>query len=199
MDNALWVSMDVRAFGEVVTGQASVRTSIESEHAFQTYKEVRGNKEVAVRHPHPNMDEDTWAKLCDMFANPKYEEIFPSVTSEIGPAELYATSHKQKNEDWLSDVAKDNHMRELQEQAISDGRSNTDIDILHQVLCPKPSYVRELGRAVKPPRTSGSSSTSVARQLREAQLEIDRLKAEWEAEVEQMRIEREAEIGVHVS
>ncbi|KAB1220445.1 hypothetical protein CJ030_MR3G009905 [Morella rubra] len=127
------------------------------------------------------MDEDTWAKLCDMFADPKYEEkckvntknrkgltvfhtvgtrtfaryrkvleISPSVTSEIGPAELYAASHKRKNGDWLSDVAKDNHekMRELQEQAISDGRSYTDIDILHQVLGPKPGYVRGLGRAV---------------------------------------------------
>ncbi|KAB1227855.1 hypothetical protein CJ030_MR1G012655 [Morella rubra] len=159
-------------------------------------KKGGGNKEVAVRHPHPDMDEDTWTKLCDMFADPKYEETSPSVTSEIGPAELYAASHKRKNGDWLSDVAKDNHekMRELQEQAISDGRSYTDIDILHQVLGPKPSYVRGLGRAVKPPRTSGSSSTNVARQLREAQLEIDRLKAEREAEVEQMRIEREAEM-----
>ncbi|KAB1213451.1 hypothetical protein CJ030_MR5G003475 [Morella rubra] len=81
------------------------------------------------------------------------------------------------------------NMRELQVQAISDGRSYTDIDILHQVLSPKPGYVRGLGRVVKTPRTSGSSSTSVARQLREAQLEIDRLKVEWEAEVEQMRIE----------
>ncbi|KAB1219843.1 hypothetical protein CJ030_MR3G009485 [Morella rubra] len=68
-------------------------------------------------------------------------------------------------------------MRELQEQAISDGRSYNDIDILHQVLGPKLGYVRGLGRAVKPPRSSGSTSTSVARQLREAQLEIDRLKA----------------------
>ncbi|KAB1212709.1 hypothetical protein CJ030_MR5G009751 [Morella rubra] len=54
------------------------------------------------------MDEDTWAKLCDMFADPKYEE----------------------------------KMRELQEQAISDGRSYNDIDILHQVLGPKLGYVR---------------------------------------------------------
>ncbi|KAB1222622.1 hypothetical protein CJ030_MR2G003643 [Morella rubra] len=163
-------------------------------------KKGGGNKEVAIRHPHPDMDEDTWAKLCDMFADPKYEKglddfphsgykdvcsisksvgNFPSVTSEIGPAELYAASHKRKNGDWLSDVAKDNHekMRELQEQAISDGRSYNDIDILHQVLGPKPGYVRGLGRAVKPPRSSGFTSTSVARQLREAQLEIDRLKA----------------------
>ena len=36
-------------------------------------------------------------------------------------------------------------MRELQEQAISDGRSYIDIDILHQVLGPKPGYVRGLG------------------------------------------------------
>ncbi|KAB1206280.1 hypothetical protein CJ030_MR7G011773 [Morella rubra] len=87
------------------------------------------------------MDEDTYAKLCDMFADPKYKEkckvntknrkgltvfytvgtrlfaqyrkvleIFPSVTSEIGPVELYAASHKRKNGDWLSDVAKDNHL-----------------------------------------------------------------------------------------
>ncbi|KAB1226728.1 hypothetical protein CJ030_MR1G007959 [Morella rubra] len=93
-------------------------------------KKGGGNKEVAIRHPHPDMDEDTWAKLCDMFADPKYEKglddfpnsgykdvcsisksvgNFPSVTSEIGPAELYAASHKRKNGDWLSDVAKDNH------------------------------------------------------------------------------------------
>jgi hypothetical protein len=85
-------------------------------------------------------------------------------------------------------------MKELQEQAISDGRSYTDIHILHQVLGPKPGYVRGLGRAVKPPRSSGSSSTSVVRQLREAQLEIDRLKEEREAEVEQMRIERQQEM-----
>ncbi|KAB1200618.1 hypothetical protein CJ030_MR0G006840 [Morella rubra] len=96
---------------------------------------------------------------------------FPSVTSEIGPAELYAASHKRKNRDWFFDVTKDNH-----------------------VLGPKPGYVRGLGRAVKPPRSSGSTSTSVARQLREAQLEIDRLKAKREAEIEQMRIEREAEM-----
>ncbi|KAB1205876.1 hypothetical protein CJ030_MR7G027939 [Morella rubra] len=68
-------------------------------------------------------------------------------------------------------------MRELQEQAISDERSYNNIDILHQVLSPKPGYVKGLGRAVKPPRSLGSTSTSVARQLREAQLEIDRLKA----------------------
>ncbi|KAB1216204.1 hypothetical protein CJ030_MR4G029063 [Morella rubra] len=36
-------------------------------------------------------------------------ETFPFVTSEIGPAELYAASHKRKNGDWLSDVAKKNH------------------------------------------------------------------------------------------
>ncbi|KAB1201750.1 hypothetical protein CJ030_MR8G008983 [Morella rubra] len=80
-----------------------------------------------------------------------------------------------------ADVVKD---EELQEQAISDGRSYNDIDILHQVLGPKPGYVRGLGRAVKPPRSSGLTSTSVARQLREAQLEIDRLKAKQEAEIE---------------
>ncbi|KAB1225377.1 hypothetical protein CJ030_MR1G015683 [Morella rubra] len=91
-------------------------------------------------------------------------------------------------------VAYAEKMRELQEQTISDGRSYTDIDILHQVLGPKPSYMRGLGRAVKPPRSSGSSSTRVARQLRKAQLEIDRLKAEREVEVEQMRIEQEAEM-----
>ncbi|KAB1210318.1 hypothetical protein CJ030_MR6G024175 [Morella rubra] len=33
-----------------------------------------------------------------------------SVTSEMGPAELYVASHKRKNGDWLSDVAKDNHV-----------------------------------------------------------------------------------------
>ncbi|KAB1227804.1 Transmembrane protein 56-B [Morella rubra] len=160
----LWVSVGVRAFGEVVSGQAW------SEVPLSGYKDV--------------------CSISKSVGN------FPSVTSEIGPAELYAASHKRKNGDWLSDVAKDNHekMRELQEQAISDGRSYTDIDILHQVLGPKPGYVRGLGRAVKPPRTSGSSSTSVARQLREAQLEIDRLKAEREAKVEHMRIEREAEM-----
>ncbi|KAB1202989.1 hypothetical protein CJ030_MR8G024590 [Morella rubra] len=78
----------------------------------------------------------------------KVLEIFPSVILEIGPTKLYAASHKRKNGDWLSDVAKDNHVRkdeELQEQAISDGRSYTDIDILHQVLGPKPGYVRGLG------------------------------------------------------
>ncbi|KAB1212612.1 hypothetical protein CJ030_MR5G022579 [Morella rubra] len=81
---------------------------------------------------------------------------FPLCNFRDWPAELYAASHKRKNGDWLSDVAKDNHekMRELQEQAILDGRSYTDIDILHQVLGPKPGYVRGLGRAVKPPRTS---------------------------------------------
>ncbi|KAB1227796.1 hypothetical protein CJ030_MR1G017588 [Morella rubra] len=169
----LWVSVGVRAFGEVVSGQAPVRSSIE--------KGLDG-------FPHSG-----YKDVCSIS---KSVGNFPSVTSEIGPAELYAASHKRKNGDWLSDVAKDNHekMRELQEQAISDGRSYTDIDILHQVLGPKPGYVRGLGRAVKPPRTSGSSSTSVVRQLREAQLEIDRFKMEREAEVEHMRIEREAEM-----
>ncbi|KAB1209333.1 hypothetical protein CJ030_MR6G016564 [Morella rubra] len=101
-----------------------------------------------------------------------YEDVCSILkTVDIGFVELYAASHKRKNGDWLSDVAKDNH-----------------------VLGPKPGYVRGLGRAMKPPRTSGSSSTNVARQLREAQLEIDRLKAEREAEVEQMRIERDAEM-----
>ncbi|KAB1199518.1 hypothetical protein CJ030_MR0G021687 [Morella rubra] len=191
------------------------------------YKKKGGeNKEVAIQHPHPDMDEDTRAKLCDIFADPKYEEkckvntenrkgltIFhtagtrtfaryrkvletsPSVTSEIG--QLNCMLHPTREKwDWLSDVAKDNHekMRELQEQAISDGRSYNDIDILHQVLGPKPNYVSGLGRAVKPPRSAGSTSTSVARQLRKAQLEIDRLKAEQEAKIEQIRIKREAEI-----
>ncbi|KAB1219963.1 hypothetical protein CJ030_MR3G022803 [Morella rubra] len=118
----LWVSVGVRAFGEVVSGQAPVRSSIE--------KGLDGFPHSGTR----------------MFARyRKVLEISPSVTSEIGPAELYAASHKRKNGDWLSDVAKDNHMRELQEQAISDGRSYTDIDILHQVLGPKPGYVRGLG------------------------------------------------------
>ncbi|KAB1212233.1 hypothetical protein CJ030_MR5G025001 [Morella rubra] len=168
----LWVSVGVRAFGEVVSGQAPVRSSIEN-MLFELIK-VGGNKEVVVvRHPHPDMDEDTWAKFvtCLLIQNMSgYEDVcsisksvgnFPSVTSEIGPAELYAASHKRKNGDWLSDVAKDNHvnllvgvvlvldcaekMRELQEQAISDGRSYTDIDILHQVLGPKPGYVRGWG------------------------------------------------------
>ncbi|KAB1199365.1 hypothetical protein CJ030_MR0G025139 [Morella rubra] len=237
-------------------------------------KKGGGNKEVVVQHPHPDMDEDTWQNCatCLLIQNIRYIKglkIFhtagtrtfaryrkvlensPSVTSDIGFAELYAASHKRKNGTgclmllrtiisvgwWLcwylivllvvlsklleyfvacvgsymtflySGIVPTiavmlpdllqlslEKMRELQEQAISDGRSYTDIDILHQVLGPKPGYVRGLGRAVKPPRTSGSSSTSVARQLREAQLEIDRLKAEREAEVEQMRIEWEAEM-----
>ncbi|KAB1205692.1 hypothetical protein CJ030_MR7G017864 [Morella rubra] len=167
-------------------------------------KKGGGNKEVAIRHPI-----QTWMKIlgrncvtCLLIQNmrkgltifhtagtrtfARYRKVLetsPSVTSEIGLAELYAASHKRKNGDWLSDVAKDNHlyeflysgivptiavilldlqrlslekMRELQEQAISDGRSYNDIDILHQVLGPKPGYVRGLGRAVKPPRSSGS-------------------------------------------
>ncbi|KAB1215829.1 hypothetical protein CJ030_MR4G010949 [Morella rubra] len=143
-------------------------------------KKGGGNKEVAIRHPHPDMDEDTWAKLCDMFADPKYEEkckvntenrkgltifhtagtrTFARYRKVLRLGQLNCMLHPTREKwDWLSDVAKDNHekMRELQEQAISDGRSYNDIDILHQVLGPKPGYVRGLGRAVKPPRSSGS-------------------------------------------
>ncbi|KAB1227801.1 hypothetical protein CJ030_MR1G017583 [Morella rubra] len=146
----LWVSLGVRAFGEVVSGQALVRSSIEEKYKVNT----KNRKGLTVFH----------TVGTRMFARyRKVLEISPSVTLEIGPAELYAASHKRKNGDWLSDVTKDNHMKELQEQAISDGRSYTDIDILHQVLGPKLGYVRGLGQSVKPPRTSGSSSTSVVR------------------------------------
>ncbi|KAB1213114.1 hypothetical protein CJ030_MR5G015898 [Morella rubra] len=142
-------------------------------------KKGGGNKEVAIRHPHPNMDEDTWVKLCDMFADPKYEEKCKVNTENRKGLTIFHTAGTRTFARYRKVLEK---MRELQEQAISDGRSYNDIDILHQVLGPKPGYVRGLGRAVKPSRSSGSTSTSVARQLREAQMEIDRLKAKREAE-----------------
>ncbi|KAB1225373.1 hypothetical protein CJ030_MR1G015687 [Morella rubra] len=167
-------------------------------------KKGGGNKEVVVQHPHPDMDEDT--KKCKvntenrkglkvfhtadtrMFARyQKVLETSPSVTLEIGLAELYAASHKRKMGTGCLMLLKQSceytyidpfgivptmavmlpdllqlsleKMRELQEQAISDGRSYTDIDILHQVLGPKPGYVRGLGRAVKPLRSSAPHSS----------------------------------------
>ncbi|KAB1212029.1 hypothetical protein CJ030_MR5G017885 [Morella rubra] len=78
---------------------------------------------------------------------------------EVGPADLYAASHKRKNGEWICDAARMNFekMMEVEAQATMEGRTLTDVEVFTQVLGEK-------------------------RGLTETQLELEQIRADREKE-----------------
>ncbi|KAB1199252.1 hypothetical protein CJ030_MR0G025676 [Morella rubra] len=95
-------------------------------------------KEEALKNPHEQVEPEMWTKLCNIFADPRYE------IDEVGPADLYAASHKRKNGEWICDAARMNFekMMEVEAQATMEGRTLTDVEVFTQVLGEKQGYVR---------------------------------------------------------
>ncbi|KAB1226496.1 hypothetical protein CJ030_MR1G014078 [Morella rubra] len=161
------------------------------------------------------VEPEMWTKLCNIFADPRYEgkseinrrnrskltvyhttgtksfarkrhELLGAVhIDEVGPADLYAASHKRKNGEWICDAARMNFekMMEVEAQATMEGRTLTDVEVFTQVLGEKRGYVRGLGDSVRPVSTScSSSSADMARRLTETQLELEQIRADREKE-----------------
>ncbi|KAB1226514.1 hypothetical protein CJ030_MR1G018144 [Morella rubra] len=172
-------------------------------------------KEEALKNPHEQVEPKMWTKLCNIFADPRYEgkseinrrnrskltvyhttgtksfarkrhELLGAVhIDEVGPADLYAASHKRKNGEWICDAARMNFekMMEVAAQATMEGRTLTDVEVFTQVLGEKRGYVRGLGDSVRPVSTScSSSSADMARRLMETQLELEQIRADREKE-----------------
>ncbi|KAB1223860.1 hypothetical protein CJ030_MR2G000490 [Morella rubra] len=117
-------------------------------------------KEEALKNPHEQVEPEMWTKLCNIFADPRYEgkseinrrnrskltvyhttgtksfarkrhELLGAVhIDEVGPADLYAASHKRKNGEWICDAARMNFekMMEVTAQAIMEGRMLTNVE-----------------------------------------------------------------------
>ncbi|KAB1202519.1 hypothetical protein CJ030_MR8G022034 [Morella rubra] len=119
------------------------------------------------------------------FARKRHELLGAVQIDEVGPADLYAASHKRKNGEWICDAARMNFekMMEVEAQATMEGRTLTDVEVFTQVLGEKRGYVRGLGDSVRPVSTScSSSSADMARRLTETQLELEQIRADREKE-----------------
>ncbi|KAB1211691.1 hypothetical protein CJ030_MR6G022459 [Morella rubra] len=119
------------------------------------------------------------------FARKRHELLGAVQIDEVGPADLYAASHKRKNGEWICDAARMNFekMMEVEAQATMEGRTLTDVEVFTQVLGEKRGYVRGLGDSVWPVSTScSSSSADMARRLTETQLELEQIRADREKE-----------------
>ncbi|KAB1216076.1 hypothetical protein CJ030_MR4G026978 [Morella rubra] len=119
------------------------------------------------------------------FARKRHELLGAVHIDEVGPADLYAASHKRKNGEWICDAARMNFekMMEVEAQATMEGRTLTDVEVFTQVLGEKRGYVRGLGDSVRPVSTScSSSSADMARRLTETQLELEQIRADREKE-----------------
>ncbi|KAB1227443.1 hypothetical protein CJ030_MR1G023821 [Morella rubra] len=66
------------------------------------------------------------------FARKRHELLGAVQIDEVGPADLYAASHKRKNGEWICDAARMNFekMMEVEAQATMEGRTLTDVEYL---------------------------------------------------------------------